>query len=364
MAFQLQGRPVHWTGVPSAIAPQLHSTVTSALLLAKLLATFEDVFAEPTGLPPPRSRDHSIILKPDAAPVAIRPYRYLTAHKDELERQCSAMIQQGIVRRSDSAFSSPVLLVKKADGSWRFCIDYRALNALTVKDLFPIPVVDELLDGLHGACFFTKLDLRSGYDQVRMQPEDIHKMAFRTHDGLYEFLVMPFGLCNAPTTFQALMNDVLRAHLRRFVLVFFDDILIYSRSWADHLRHLCVVLSLLRQHRLFVKRSKCSFGVDSVGYLGHIISAADVAMDPAKVQAIHEWPQPTSAWVVLPGPRRLLQEVCPQLQLHRCPPDRTPEERRLCLERRRRGFPRPQRGPDVSAGAGAPGPHQALHRGV
>ena len=131
-----------------------------------------------------------------------------------------------------------------------------------------------------------------------MHSADIEKTAFRTHDGLYEFLVMPFGLCNTPATFQALMNDALRPFLRRFVLVFFDDILIYSESWADHLRHVRAVLSTLQQHQLFVKRSKCTFGVESISYLGHIISAAGVAMDPAKVQAVADWPQPRSVRVV------------------------------------------------------------------
>jgi hypothetical protein len=263
-----------------------------------LLGAFDDIFAEPTGLPPAQGRDHRIILKPDAALVAVRPYRYPVAHKNELERQCAAMIEQGIVRRSDSPFSSPVLLVKKPDGLWRFCVDYRALNALTVKDAFPILVVDELLDELHDARFFTKLDLRSDYHQVRMRAEDVHKTAFRTHDGLYEFLVMAFGLCNAPATFQALMNDVLRPFLRRFVLVFFDDILIYDKTCADHLRHLRAVFSELRHHQLFVKRTKCAFGATSVAYLDHVISEVGVTMDPAKVQAIHEWPVPRSAWAV------------------------------------------------------------------
>jgi hypothetical protein len=149
--------------------PHLHTTETTEPLLDEVLDSFSDVFIESTGLPPERGHNHHIVLKPGASPVAVRPYRYPVAHKDELEQQCSAMIKQGIVRCSDSVFSSPLLLVKKQDGPWRFCVNYRALNTLTIKDAFPIPVVDELLDELHDAKFFTKLDLRSGYHQVHMR---------------------------------------------------------------------------------------------------------------------------------------------------------------------------------------------------
>ncbi|XP_066316099.1 uncharacterized protein [Miscanthus floridulus] len=255
VSFQRDGRRVTWQCVGAPGAPSQQRSLAAVAtdpqqpLLDELLLQHSAVFDTPRGLPPARPYDHRIHLLSGTAP---------------------------------------------ADGSWRFCIDYRALNDRTSKDKFPIPVVDELLDGLHGAKFFTKLDLRSGYHQVQMRPADVEKTAFRTHHGHFEFLVTPFGLSNAPATFQVLMNDVLRPFLRRFVLVFFNDILIYSLSWTEHLRHMGLVFTALRAHDLFLKRSKCSFGALSVTCLGHVISADGFAMDSDKVAAVASWPTPRS----------------------------------------------------------------------
>jgi hypothetical protein len=259
-----------------------------------VLTAYKDVFEEPKGLPPPRLHDHTIPTLPDAIPVNSRPYRYSPIHKDEIERQVKELLLAGHITHSTSPYASPVLLVQKKDGTWRFCVDYRKLNDITIKNRFPMPIIDEILDELAGTRYFTKLDMRSGYHQVRMHPADEHKTAFKTHHGHYQFKVMPFGLTNAPATFQCLMNDILGPFLRKFVLVFLDDILIYSATLEEHVNHLTQVFNKLREHQLYLKRSKCSFAQHELEYLGHIISDKGVATDASKTAAMRQWPTPTS----------------------------------------------------------------------
>lgn len=205
------------------------------------------------------------------------------------------MLKQGIIQPSASPFNSPVLLVRKKDQSWRFCVDYRYLNALTVKTAFPIPVFEQLMDELYGARYFSTLDLLSGYHQIRLREGEEPKTAFSTHVGHYEFKVVAFGLTGAPGTFQGAMNTTLKPLLRKCAIVFFDDILIYSKTFEEHLEHLTQVFTLLAKDQWHIKLSKCKFAQQQIVYLGHVISEHGVATDPTKLEAVSSWPVPTSA---------------------------------------------------------------------
>jgi hypothetical protein len=260
-----------------------------------VVCEYSDVFPDDLpGMPPDRDIEFIIELQPGTAPISKRPYRMPLNELAELKIQLQDLLDKGFIRPSASPWGCPALFVKKKDNSLRLCVDYRPLNAVTIKNRYPLPRIDILFDQLAGAKVFSKIDLRSGYHQIKIRPCDIPKMAFSTRYGLYEYLVMSFGLTNAPSYFMYLMNSVFMPELDKFVVVFIDDILIYSKTKEDHVNHIRVVLQQLRDHRLYAKFSKCEFWLDSVKFLGHTISSEGISIDPTKVQEVMDWKPPTS----------------------------------------------------------------------
>ncbi|GJT39265.1 reverse transcriptase domain-containing protein [Tanacetum coccineum] len=256
---------------------------------------FPEVFPDDlSGLPPIREVEFHIDLIPGALPVAKAPYRLAPSEMNELSNQLEELQEKGFIRPSSSPWGAPVLFVKKKDGAMRMCIDYRELNKLTIKNRYPLPRIDDLFDQLQGACCFSKIDLRSGYHQLRVHENDIPKTAFRTRYGHFEFTVMPFGLTNAPAIFMDLMNRVCKPYLDKFVIVFIDDILIYSKSEKDHEHHLRTILDLLKKEKLFAKFSKCEFWLKEVQFLGHVVNQEGIHVDPSKIEAVKNWKAPES----------------------------------------------------------------------
>ncbi|KAL0544441.1 hypothetical protein IC582_019556 [Cucumis melo] len=256
---------------------------------------YPDVFPEELpGLPPHREVEFAIELEPGTVPISRAPYRMAPAELKELKVQLQELLDKGFIRPSVSPWGAPVLFVKKKDGSMRLCIDYRELNKVTVKNRYPLPRIDDLFDQLQGATVFSKIDLRSGYHQLRIKDEDVPKTAFRSRYGHYEFIVMSFGLTNAPAVFMDLMNRVFREFLDTFVIVFIDDILIYSKTEAEHEEHIRMVLQTLRDNKLYAKFSKCEFWLKQVSFLGHVVSKDGVSVDPAKIEAVTGWTRPST----------------------------------------------------------------------
>jgi hypothetical protein len=243
-------------------------------------------------MPPERKVEFAIELIPGTAPISKRAYQVSGPELVELKKQIDELLKKGYIRPSTSPWVAPLLFVEKKDGTKRMCIDYRALNEVTIKNKYRLPRIEGLFDQLRGASVFSKIDLRSGYHQLRIRPADIPKTTFITKYGLYEFMVMSFGLTNAPAYFMYLMNSVFMDYLDKFVVVFIDDILVYSQNEQEHEEHLRKVLQRLRDCKLYAKLSKCEFWISKVLFLGHIINRDGLAVDPKKVAAILDWKAP------------------------------------------------------------------------
>ena len=269
-------------------------------------------------MPPIREVEFTIELLPGIAPISIAPYRMATAELGELKLQLQELLRKRFIRPSVSHWGALVLFVKKKDGSLRMCIDYRRLNHVTVKNRYLLLRIDELFDQLQGAAYFSKIDLGSGYYQLRVRESNVPKTAFRTRYGHYEFLVMPFGLTNALAVFMARMSKISAQYLDHFTVVFIDDVLGYSKSKKEHEEHLRTSLQLLRDNQLYAKHSKSEFWLEQVAFLGHVISKEGLAVDPSKIEVVVSWKRPSSVSEIrsLLGLAGLLQEVCPRFFVH------------------------------------------------
>nr|CAE02081.2 OSJNBa0074B10.9 [Oryza sativa Japonica Group] len=276
-------------------SPKSHGVNLNQVALQEIpiVQDYPDVFPEDLpGMPPKRDIEFRIDLVPGTNPIHKRPYRMAANELAEVKKQVDDLLQKGYIRPSTSLWGAPVIFVEKKDHTQRMCVDYRALNEVTIKNKYPLPRIDDLFDQLKGATVFSKIDLRSGYHQLRIREEDIPKIAFRTRYGLFECTVMSFGLTNAPAFFMNLMNKVFMEYLDKFVVVFIDDILIYSKTKEEHEEHLRLALEKLREHQLYAKFSKCEFWLSEVKFLGHVISSRGVAVDPSNVKSVLSWKQP------------------------------------------------------------------------
>ena len=280
-------------GIPEDMIPEDITDDEKEKLLA-LLELYMDVIGSDNDLGCTNVLHHNIDTG-SASPVRQPVHRLSLPAKEEVKKLLAEMLQKNVISPSTSPWASPIVLVQKKDGSTRFCVDYRKVNSLTRKDAYPIPKIDETLDTLAGAKLFSTLDLRSGYWQVQVNPEHRDKTAFCTPEGLFEFNVMPFGLCNAPATFQRLMDSVLAGLHWKTCLVYIDDIIVVGKSFDDHLCNLQVVLERLRQAGLKLHPSKCHLLQHKVTYLGHVVSAQGIAPDPDKTDKLNLWPVPRSA---------------------------------------------------------------------
>jgi hypothetical protein len=269
-----------------------HLDVTSTLDI-RTVSEYPDVFPEELpGMPPDREIESVIELVPGAAPIFKRPYRMAANQLVELKEQLQELLDIGYIRPSSSPWGSPVIFVLKKGGTQRMCVDYRSLNEVTIKNMYPLPRIDDLFDQLKGACVFLKIDLRSEYHQLKIRSTNIPKTTFITRYGLYEYTVMSFGLTNAPSYFMYLMNKVFMEYLDKFVVVFIDDNLIFSMNDEEHVEHLRLVLQKLRENQLYAKLSKCEFWLKEVLFLGHIISEGGISVDPSKVKSVLSWNTP------------------------------------------------------------------------